>query len=380
MHDSEMGRITEAIYDAAVEPRLWSDVVGIVKKRFNTPAVGFYGLDSMTRSLRPMEVTGIGGFYLRTFNACFYTDDNPCTRSGPLHRPGVVRTDQRLTAYFRDPDVLLRSQYYNEWMRPQDLTHTMGATLLEDADVSFNFTLLRPSDVGAYRNGEIAAFARVCSHLKRAMRIATRLETVMTQRRMTAEALEHLQHAVAFVDFSGRLLHCNQKAEALFRRGDALRLRNARIVAVDEAAQNELAALMKALAGAPSQMPPPRTIVIRRRGEGRPILVSAIRLSGSAHGGASSPTLLLMITDSSGVQRADALLYRRLYQLTNAEAALAQHLATGLSVRRAAAAAGMTYETARWYLKILFQKTGTRRQAELIYRLREDATHPLRGP
>lgn len=33
---------------------------------------------------------------------------------------------------------------------------------------------------------------------------------------------------------------------------------------------------------------------------------------------------------------------------------------------QAAASAGLSYETARWYLKSIFQKTGTRRQAELI--------------
>ena len=39
----------------------------------------------------------------------------------------------------------------------------------------------------------------------------------------------------------------------------------------------------------------------------------------------------------------------------------------------------MTYETARWYLKILFQKTGTSRQAELVALLLGDLAVPWKG-
>ncbi len=48
-------------------------------------------------------------------------------------------------------------------------------------------------------------------------------------------------------------------------------------------------------------------------------------------------------------------------------------------MKLAADAAGMTYETARWYLKVLFQKTGTRRQAELVARLMGDLAAPILG-
>jgi len=51
---------------------------------------------------------------------------------------------------------------------------------------------------------------------------------------------------------------------------------------------------------------------------------------------------------------------------TAAEARLALCLADGQSVRAAAKALGITYETARSRLKAIFQKTRTHRQGELI--------------
>ena len=59
-------------------------------------------------------------------------------------------------------------------------------------------------------------------------------------------------------------------------------------------------------------------------------------------------------------------LLRRHFGLTPAEARLALHLAAGETLRSAEAKLRMTYETARTYLKSIFQKTGTCRQAELV--------------
>ena len=50
---------------------------------------------------------------------------------------------------------------------------------------------------------------------------------------------------------------------------------------------------------------------------------------------------------------------------TAAEARLALSLMDGGGLREAASRARMSYATARWYLKILFQKTGSTRQSEL---------------
>jgi DNA-binding CsgD family transcriptional regulator len=54
------------------------------------------------------------------------------------------------------------------------------------------------------------------------------------------------------------------------------------------------------------------------------------------------------------------------FGLTPAEIRLVLRLASGLPLREAAKAIGVSYETARTKLKFVFQKTGVRRQAELI--------------
>jgi DNA-binding CsgD family transcriptional regulator len=54
------------------------------------------------------------------------------------------------------------------------------------------------------------------------------------------------------------------------------------------------------------------------------------------------------------------------FGLTPAEARVVLRLVSGDSLRSAAKALGVQYETVRTHLKSVFQKTGTRRQAELV--------------
>ncbi len=56
-----------------------------------------------------------------------------------------------------------------------------------------------------------------------------------------------------------------------------------------------------------------------------------------------------------------------LYGLTNAEARLAILLSTGKSLQQCSEASGLSLNTERSYLKLIFQKTATRRQAELYH-------------
>ena len=57
------------------------------------------------------------------------------------------------------------------------------------------------------------------------------------------------------------------------------------------------------------------------------------------------------------------------FHLTHAEARLVVHIAQGTSLKSSAEALGVKYETVRSYLKSVFLKTGTHRQAELVLKV-----------
>lgn len=60
------------------------------------------------------------------------------------------------------------------------------------------------------------------------------------------------------------------------------------------------------------------------------------------------------------------------YGCTRSEANLVQLIAEGLTLHQAAEVMGVTYATVRSYLKVVFDKTGTRSQAQLVARVLGD--------
>lgn len=78
---------------------------------------------------------------------------------------------------------------------------------------------------------------------------------------------------------------------------------------------------------------------------------------------------VLFVTDGNGVTDADAAAVGQCLGLTRGEARVAAHLASGKTVREVAAHLGVSTNAVRFHLKAIFGKTGTRRQAELVYRV-----------
>jgi DNA-binding NarL/FixJ family response regulator len=78
------------------------------------------------------------------------------------------------------------------------------------------------------------------------------------------------------------------------------------------------------------------------------------------------PAVCIIITDPESKTSLSSDRLRGVFGLTEAEAMLATLLATGEELRSAAGRLGVTYGTARARLSQIFQKTETRRQAELV--------------
>jgi len=175
--------------------------------------------------------------------------------------------------------------------------------------------------------------------------------------------LEVLPIPLAITDATPRLSHANAALRRLADRGEGLALGRERLLAADATADRALAAaaeeLARAAAAGTRRM---RGIAVPRPGGRRPLLVHAISLGAEA---ASRHGVLFIVTDpDEGAP--DPRLLRRLLGFTAAESELAAMLARGATLSSAAAARGISVETARTQLRSLLGKTGCSRQAELV--------------
>jgi DNA-binding CsgD family transcriptional regulator len=273
-----------------------------------------------------------------------------------------VRTNERLDRVLRQRGALYRSAYYNDWMEPQGFKYTIGNTLLSEGGIVANITLLRAPELKTFSAAEVRAFEGLSRHMTRALQMSIRLDCSESCAVHTA-VLDALSQPAAIVGAQRQLLHANAAMEALLRRGGGLVLRQGRLQAAQAAGQPLLAACIAAPAGAGDLRLP--------CGEHVHLSLKLLPLPGRmGRSLMARPTVLLLASEEAAAPRGPA------YALTPGESRLAGLLAQGRSLRQAADVMGITYGTARAYLKVVFHKAGVHSQAQLVSRLLADAPRP----
>lgn len=369
--------LTDTVYRTVFEPQAWADAMRLAALAFPSNGQTFYFLNKSTGRIRPVALEGIAPRWLPEFDALYFAPDNPWIElSERLHRPGVVRTNERLHHFLRGDEALYRSAYYNEWMRPQDFRYTLGNTLLAEEGVVANVTLLRSPDMPTFDRHEVAAFERLSRHMTRALRMAVRLERTEASA-LDMSTLNGLRHGVALVDAELRVIDANRAMEGLLRAGIGLSQREGRFSTTSTQA---LPALRALVAAAISPMDPAaahtRSTFLLRQGATTLSLQAAPVRGGAGRYLPSRPLALLTVTRTEVNDPAAPDLLRQHYGCTPSEVRLVTGLLNGLNLRAAAQAAGTTYESGRTTLKRVFMKVNVQSQSQLLSRLLRDLSTP----
>ena len=162
--------------------------------------------------------------------------------------------------------------------------------------------------------------------------------------------IDHLEQGVAVTDRFGRPRYLNRAAQALIRRG-LLRLDGGCLCSGTPEHGAALGRLIARCAIGTGGS-------VRLTGEGGTLLIAACAIPGNA--------VLLRVVDPASTRLPDTRVLQDQFGFTPAEAILAGDILAGNDLTASAARRGVTRHTARAHLRRLFEKTGTRRQAELM--------------
>lgn len=182
---------------------------------------------------------------------------------------------------------------------------------------------------------------------------------------MGLRALDRLATAIIVVDGEGRVLHMNQAGGRLVAERDGFAVDAGQICRGAVAPETQaLHAAIRAQAMAGGSEEAVTAVSLTRPSMRHPLLVIVTPLGTEPADGGGS--VALFVADPARPPALDAEVIGRLYGLTGAESRLACSLASGHDLADAAGALNVTMESARTYLKRIFVKTDTRRQAELV--------------
>ena len=210
---------------------------------------------------------------------------------------------------------------------------------------------------------EIASLlSALVPHLRVALQVLSAIQRERGRASASAEAFRRMNFGWIALDERCRIVELDAQAERLLERMGSLRRGPYdRLVPAQPTIDRQLTGLVKAMAQ--DRRHRPRAINLSQD-PWVDILVAPMRVDTLAGGGRAVAAVYLRGDRSSIADRHEQLV--DLFGLTPAEAHLAWALAQGLSIAEAADAHGLTTETARYYSKRIYAKTGARGQVDLV--------------
>jgi DNA-binding CsgD family transcriptional regulator len=357
------------IYDAAVDPALWVPFLERLEQVLRTPWCVFHVHDLARHTCDVTAEIGFDPAFRRSYEQ-YYVSRNAFFIHGKKHLwPGNVCTDLRLC-----PDrVLFRSEFYNDWLAPQGMLRGINATVLKTDSLVSLLGLVRRKDADPPDRDDVTLVERLMPHLQRAVQLHRRLTDLHARERSARDALDSWPLGVILLDGKGSVLLMNKAAEDLVRRNDGLSMERERLRATRADETIRLRALIgKAIARSSLEPDAGGVTTLSRANSDRPLHLLVAPLSQAA-AREPRPACMVFVSDPDAAPKSNEKYLQRLYGLTLAESKLAALLIQGKDVKDIADQLHVTLNTARTHLKRIFDKTNTKRQAELISLL-------LRGP
>lgn len=350
---SDAMTLIDRIYEAAVIPELWPDVCVSLAEEVGGYSAGILtmGTDSAMRWVCSPNIAEQMERY--------------ATSDLKLPNPRPERSMQLSPmAFARDVDLMTAEEIaadpvYNTFLRPVGLGWSMGAVLAEPSGHTLIFDMIGRSSDGPFSQAALDRANSLKGDLARATLIASRM--IFRQAQNITSALSLIGLPAAVLSEDNRVLAMNEEMEAL-----APRIRTGatnRISLKNPAANGLVLAALEQLSSAGASTV--QSIPLTAEENAPPLILHLMPVRRHARDIFSGGLAVLIATPVGAAGPPDMRVLSGLFDLTPGEARVARELASGANLETVALKLGLKLETVRTYLKRIFLKTGTRRQAEL---------------
>jgi DNA-binding CsgD family transcriptional regulator/PAS domain-containing protein len=361
MRSDDLSDLIGLVYDTALDLHAWPVVLNRLADLFRANGA-VIGSHNSTTSATAVIAPRTDPEYLHSF-AQYWSKQNNFFKLGGQHPIGAVMMPET----FMSQEEYVRTDFFNEWRKPQGVEAFVATNLLVERPMCTAFAVYRPYAKGDFNKTETRLFARLIPHLQRAVQLQLRLADLDGQPEGSAEILNRLLQGVLLVDAKGRVLFANRTAERMLRAGAGLFLgRNGLRAEIPD----ETLRLRKTIANCAE----PRDVLggaggrlrLSRRDRAPLTVLIVPHRSQLAWIDIARPRAILFITDP---EEAAPIGCRSLcddFGLTPAEAKLAREILKGDGLRGVSDRLSISLATAHTQLARVFDKTGTRHQAELV--------------
>lgn len=290
---------------------------------------------------------------------------NPRIRAGMESRVLTVMAEND----FLTPEEHKVHPHYQAFARPWDIPFICCATLDRREGLMVGLAVLRSQKQGHVNERERRVFGAIAPHVRAAVRMQFALEDQGAA--LLGGVFESLSLPAFLCDRSGRVQLMTPAAEAMVSDGQTLQLRNAKLIAVDDAGDKALSDAIDAAARDGSLAArATRSVIVRSRIPTRPPLVLDVtRLPARTLEFGLKSQILVMPQSQAGGDARRRVLLQGVYNLTGAEIDVAMRLLQGAAAETIADARQVSVSTIRAQIKSILAKLGVTRQIEFVARI-----------
>jgi len=356
--ESDLASLIAAIYEAGTDFSLWPYALSRIAAAFDAPSAG------ITRQGRTSSDCwgfsfGVEQDYERKYLEHFHGVNLVWQRSSST-AAGTVQTDTMVIPR----GELSRTEFFNDFLVPQHMESQLNTVLLMEEGRQTVLAVRRNEQFDAH---DVELYKMLAPHLQRAVQLNIKLARAELNHKASVETLNHLEDGILFVDMEANVKFANVAAEQIFANG-GLGLRKGKLHANSAEDTAALHALIAKCSAGGIQHRLSDFASVRRRTGRSPLLllIAPLPVENSFLLVPSKPMAFIVITDPDKVKKPKVMQLREKFGLTPAEANFAAEIAKGDGIQAAADRLSISRATARTHLSRIFDKTGTRRQAELV--------------
>jgi DNA-binding CsgD family transcriptional regulator/PAS domain-containing protein len=373
---AHLSALIGSIYDAVLEPALWTGVVERAGKFVGGVGASIFRQDSVRKIGNSYYHSGIDPRFERLYFEKYIKFD-PLSAAYLTLKVGDVSSSLIIIP----PAEFFETRFYREWARPQGLVDNVFAILERSPTSIAAFIVFRHERDGLADDDARQLLGLIAPHLRRAVLIGKVIDLRTIEAATFADTLDGLNAGIFLVDATGRIVHANAAGHGILAVGDILRSFAGRLVAHDQQVDEVLHDAFKATEHGDAAIGTKGIAVPLIARDGERHVAHILPLTSGARRRAE---LAITATAAVFVQKAaletpsrpEAI--AKAYKLTPTELRVLLTLVEVGGGPEVAEALGIADGTVKTHLSHLFQKTGVKHQVDLV-RLVAGFSSPIVG-
>ena len=352
------------IYDAALDPSRWPEVVGRAGQFVGGQVASIFSKSPIAGGGDVLCQSGIDPHYCQLYFDKYVKLDPATTGQyfAEIGQPIAVSD-------LMPQDELRQTRFYREWAAPQGMVDFISAVIDKSATTAALFGVFRYESDGLADNAARMRMQQIAPHIRRAVMIGRLIDLKSAQASAFAEALERMTCGIGLVDRLGRLVHANAAGQQLLDAGDPLFVRDGRLAARDGRTDHMLQDLIVRSGGGDAARGTGGTAMLMTSQNGLHHVAHVLPLTsrdrqavGRAY--AASAAIFMRRTMIEPPQSPE--LIATAYRLTPTELRVLLGIVEIGGVPEVACLLGVAETTIKTHLRRVFLKTGAVRQADLV--------------